>query len=215
MTSHATWPTLNRQLVAILRGLEPREALAVANALVDTGFEAIEVPLNSPEPFRSIEVIAKELGDDVLVGAGTVLSPSDVDRLNDAGGRLMVAPNVDTSVLTRAAELGMITMPGVFSPTEALAAVAAGASALKFFPASVLGASGIKAISAVLPADAVIGAVGGVSELDFETYAASGIRLFGLGSSIFRPGMDVAQIAARARKAVAAWDAVFTGTLEA
>ena len=144
MTSHASWPTLNRQLVAILRGLEPQEALAVANALVDTGFEAIEVPLNSPEPFRSIEMIAKKFGDDVLVGAGTVLSSSDVDRLNDAGGRLMVAPNVDTSVLARAGELGMVTMPGVFSPTEALTAVAAGATALKFFPASVLGASGIR-----------------------------------------------------------------------
>lgn len=215
MTPTADWPTLTRQLVAILRGLEPDNALAVADALVDAGFEAIEVPLNSPEPFRSIEIIANRFGGDVLVGAGTVLTPSDVDRLNDAGGRLMVAPNVDTSVLARAAELGMVTMPGVFSPTEALAAVAAGATALKFFPASVLGASGIKAISAVLPDDAVIGAVGGVSELDFETYAASGIRLFGLGSSIFRPGMDAPQVAARARKAVAAWDAVFTGTLEA
>ena len=101
------------------------------------------------------------------------------------------------------------------SAAAAPAALAAGATALKFFPASVIGASGIKAISAVLPANAVIGAVGGVSELDFETYAASGIRLFGLGSSIFRPGMDVARISERARKAVAAWDAVFTGTLEA
>jgi 2-dehydro-3-deoxyphosphogalactonate aldolase len=206
---------LNRQLVAILRGLEPRDALAVARALVDAGFEAIEVPLNSPEPFRSIEVIAKEFGDDILVGAGTVLSASDVDRLDAAGGRLMVSPNVDTSVLARAGEMGMITMPGVFSPTEALTAVAAGATALKFFPASVLGASGIKAISAVLPANTVIGAVGGVSELDFESYATSGIRLFGLGSSLFRPGMDGSQVAIRARKAVAAWDAVFTGTLEA
>lgn len=215
MTSHASWPSLNRQLVAILRGLEPRDALAVARALVDAGFEAIEVPLNSPEPFRSIEVIAKEFGDDILVGAGTVLSASDVDRLDAAGGRLMVSPNVDTSVLARAGEMGMITMPGVFSPTEALTAVAAGATALKFFPASVLGASGIKAISAVLPANTVIGAVGGVSELDFESYATSGIRLFGLGSSLFRPGMDGSQVAIRARKAVAAWDAVFTGTLEA
>ncbi|WP_370319572.1 2-dehydro-3-deoxy-6-phosphogalactonate aldolase [Oricola sp.] len=215
MTSHASWPSLNRQLVAILRGLDPQEALAVADALVAAGFEAIEVPLNSPQPFRSIEMIAKKFGGDILVGAGTVLSPSDVDRVNDSGGRLMVAPNVDTSVLARAGELGMVTMPGVFSPTEALTAVAAGATALKFFPASVIGASGIKAISAVLPANALIGAVGGVSELDFETYAASGIRLFGLGSSIFRPGMDVARISERARKAVAAWDAVFTGTLEA
>lgn len=214
MTQKAPWPGLTRELVAILRGLEPRNALAIADALVEAGFGAIEVPLNSPDPFRSIEAIASAFGDRVLVGAGTVLDRSDVDRLNDAGGRLMVAPNVDASVLARAGEHEMITMPGVFSPTEALAAVAAGASALKFFPASVLGAGGIKAISAVLPAGTVIGAVGGVSELDFETYAANGIRLFGIGSSIFRPGMNAADVAARARKTVAAWDAAFTGTIE-
>jgi 2-dehydro-3-deoxyphosphogalactonate aldolase len=214
MTQKAPWPGLTRELVAILRGLEPQSALAIADALVEAGFGAIEVPLNSPNPFRSIEAIAGAFGDRVLVGAGTVLDPSDVDRLNDAGGRLMVAPNIDASVLARAAGHGMITMPGVFSPTEAIAAVAAGASALKFFPASVIGAGGIKAISAVLPADTVIGAVGGVSELDFETYAANGIRLFGLGSSIFRPGMNTADVAARARKTVAAWDAAFTGTIE-
>lgn len=214
MTQKAPWPGLTRELVAILRGLEPQSALAIADALVEAGFGAIEVPLNSPDPFRSIEAIAGAFGDRVLVGAGTVLDPSDVDRLNDAGGRLMVAPNFDASVLARAVGHGMITMPGVFSPTEAIAAVAAGASALKFFPASVIGAGGIKAISAVLPADTVIGAVGGVSELDFETYAANSIRLFGLGSSIFRPGMNAADVAARARKTVAAWDAAFTGTIE-
>jgi len=214
MTQPASWPPLSRELVAILRGLEPQNALAVAGALVDTGFEAIEVPLNSPDPFRSIETIANAFGEKILVGAGTVLAPSDVDRLNDAGGRLVVAPNVDTSVLARATEHRMVTMPGVFSPTEALAAVAAGASALKFFPASVLGPAGIKAICAVLPADTVIGAVGGISELDFETYARNGIRLFGLGSSLFRPGMEAGEVATRARKAVAAWDAAVTGTLE-
>lgn len=215
MTQPVHWPRLTRDLVAILRGLEPQDATAIAGALVDAGFEAIEVPLNSPDPFRSIETIANAFGDRILVGAGTVLARSDVDRLNDAGGRLLVAPNVDASVLSRAAEHRMVSMPGVFTPTEALAAVTAGAAALKFFPASVLGAAGIKAISAVLPADTVIGAVGGVSELDFRTYADNGIRLFGLGSSIFRPGMDAAEVALRARKTVAAWDAAVTGTLEA
>ncbi|GAB4354053.1 MAG: 2-dehydro-3-deoxy-6-phosphogalactonate aldolase [Oricola sp.] len=214
MTGLVSWPPLTRQLVAILRGLEPGNALAIAGALADAGFEAIEVPLNSPEPFRSIEIIAAEFGNCILVGAGTVLAPGDVDRLGDAGGRLMVAPNVDAAVLARAHERGMVTVPGVFTPTEALAAISVGASALKFFPASVLGASGIKAISAVLPGDTVIGAVGGVSELDFDTYAGHGIRLFGLGSSIFRPGMDAAEVAARARRTVAAWDAVFAGTIE-
>ncbi|QKV18530.1 2-dehydro-3-deoxy-6-phosphogalactonate aldolase [Oricola thermophila] len=215
MTQAAPWPRLSRELVAILRGLEPDNALDTAGALVDAGFQAIEVPLNSPEPFRSIESIAKAFGDRILVGAGTVLTPADVDRLNDTGGRLVVSPNIDAAVLARAHEHGMVTMPGVFSPTEALAAVAAGAPALKFFPASVLGASGIKAISAVLPAGTIIGAVGGVSERDFGTYVRNGIRLFGLGSSIFRPGMDKREIAERARRTVSAWDAAVNGTLEA
>jgi 2-dehydro-3-deoxyphosphogalactonate aldolase len=210
----APWPELRRDLIAILRGLEPEDALETAEALVDAGFEAIEIPLNSPDPFRSIEIVADAFGDRVLVGAGTVLTPADVDRLNDAGGRLLVSPNIDAAVMARAGEHRMVTLPGVFSPTEALAAVAAGASGLKFFPANVLGPAGIKAISAVLPPDLVIGAVGGVSDLDFEAYGRQGIRVFGLGSSIFRPGMDPAEVARRAKKTVATWDAVFTGTLE-
>lgn len=214
MQKSAPWPDLKRELIAILRGLPPAAALDVAGVLVDAGFEAIEIPLNSPDPFQSIETVAKAHGSDVLVGAGTVLDAADVDRLHDAGGRLLVSPNVDPGVLARAATHGMVTMPGVFSPTEALAALAAGASGLKFFPANVLGAAGIKAISAVLPAGTIIGAVGGVSELDFETYGEQGIRVFGLGSSIFRPGMDLNEIAARARRTVQAWDAVFSGTVE-
>ena len=210
----APWPDLKRDLIAILRGLEPEDALETAGVLVDAGFEAIEIPLNSPDPFRSIEIVANAFGDRILVGAGTVLTPADVDRLNDAGGRLLVSPNIDAAVMARAGEHEMVTLPGVFSPTEALAAVAAGASGLKFFPASVLGPAGIKAISAVLPPGLVIGAVGGVSDLDFEAYGRQGIRVFGLGSSIFRPGMDPAEIARRAKKTVATWDAVFTGTLE-
>lgn len=214
MQKSAPWPDLKRELIAILRGLPPAAALDVAGVLVDAGFEAIEIPLNSPDPFQSIETVAKAHGADVLVGAGTVLDAADVDRLHDAGGRLLVSPNVDPGVLARAATYDMVTMPGVFSPTEALAALAAGASGLKFFPANVLGAAGIKAISAVLPAGTIIGAVGGVSELDFETYGEQGIRVFGLGSSIFRPGMDLNEIAARARRTVQAWDAVFSGTVE-
>jgi 2-dehydro-3-deoxyphosphogalactonate aldolase len=214
MKKSAPWPQMKRELVAILRGLQPEEALEVAGALVGAGFEAIEIPLNSPDPFSSIEAVSREFGGDVLVGAGTVLSRENVDRLNDAGGRLLVSPNIDPPVMARAAEHGMVTMPGVFSPTEALAALAAGASGLKFFPASVLGAVGIKAISAVLPDDTVIGAVGGVSELDFDTYGSNGIRVFGLGSSIYRPGMPVDEIAARARRTVEAWDLVFSGTMQ-
>ena len=158
--------------------------------------------------------MAKEFGANILIGAGTVLTAKDVDRLADAGGRLLVSPNIDAGVMARARKHAMVTMPGVLTPTEALTALAAGASGLKFFPASVVGPAGIKAISAVLPEGTVIGAVGSVSDLDFETYSKHGIRVFGLGSSIFRPGMEVSEIAARARKTVAAWDAVFTGTIE-
>lgn len=202
------FPALRHGIVAILRGLKPDEALAVGKATFDAGIEAIEVPLNSPEPFRSIEALTKALPD-ALVGAGTVLTPQDVDRLAEAGGRLLVSPNVEPAVLDRAAEHGMVTMPGVFTPTEAFLALRHGASALKFFPASVLGPGGIAAVKAVLPKDAEVGVVGGVSEADFEAFAKVGVRTFGLGSSLFKPGMTVDQVRARAVAAVTAWRVVF------
>lgn len=205
----APWPKLKRNLVAILRGLRPDEAKAVGRAVFEAGIEAIEVPLNSPDPFRSIETIRVDLGDGALVGAGTVLATADVDRLASAGGRLLVAPNVDTDVLARAAELSLVTMPGVFTPTEAFLAIKAKASALKFFPASVLGPKGIAAICAVLPKETVVGVVGGVSEADFADYAKVGVRTFGLGSSLYKPGMSAGDVGQRAKAAVAAWDRVF------
>jgi 2-dehydro-3-deoxyphosphogalactonate aldolase len=203
------WPKLKRDIVAILRGLQPHEAEAVGRAVFEAGIEAIEVPLNSPEPFRSIETIVKDLPGTALVGAGTVLTVADVGRLADAGGRLLVAPNVDADVLARAAELSIVTMPGVLTPTEAFTAIKAHASALKFFPASVLGPKGIAAIGAVLPKDVVVGVVGGVSEADFADYARIGVRTFGLGSSLYKPGMSAADVGNRAKAAVAAWDRVF------
>jgi len=205
----APWPRLKRNIVAILRGLRPDEAKAVGRAVFEAGIEAIEVPLNSPDPFRSIETIAADLGKDALVGAGTVLTPADVDRLASAGGRLLVAPNVDTAVLARAAELSLVTMPGVFTPTEAFVAIKAKASALKLFPASVLGPKGIAAVGAVLPRETVVGVVGGVSEADFADYAKVGVSTFGLGSSLYKPGMSAADVGERAKAAVAAWDRVF------
>jgi 2-dehydro-3-deoxyphosphogalactonate aldolase len=203
------FPPLKRNLVAILRGLEPDVAVATAQAVLDAGVAAIEVPLNSPDPFRSIEAIAAALGPKALVGAGTVLEPEQVDALHGAGGRLLVSPNVSPPVLERAGRHGMVTMPGVFTPSEAFLALKAGASALKFFPASVLGPSGIAAIRAVLPKDAVVGAVGGVSDADFAAYAAVGVRTFGLGSSLFKPGMAPEEVGRRAAAAAAAWDEVF------
>ncbi|MBN9258587.1 MULTISPECIES: 2-dehydro-3-deoxy-6-phosphogalactonate aldolase [unclassified Mesorhizobium] len=207
----APFPKLGRGLVAILRGLKPAEAVAVGQAVFEAGIEAIEVPLNSPEPFVSIAAIVKALPKTALVGAGTVLTAADVDRLNEAGGRLLVSPSIDAEVMERAGTHGMVTMPGVFTPTEAFLALRLGASALKFFPASVLGAGGIAAMRAVLPADTLVGAVGGVSDKDFAGYKAAGVTVFGLGSSLFKPGMSVEEVAARARAAVIAWDAAFGG----
>ena len=203
------WPALKRDIVAILRGLKPDEAKAIGRAVFEAGIEGIEVPLNSPEPFRSIAAIAADLPAGALVGAGTVLEPDQVTQLNEAGGKLLVSPNVDAAVLKRAGELQLVTMPGVFSPTEAFAAIRAGASALKFFPASVIGAKGVAAISAVLPKNTVIGVVGGVSEADFADYAKVGVRTFGLGSSLYKPGMSAADVGLRAKAAVDAWDRVF------
>lgn len=203
------FPEMKYPLVAILRGLKPEETDGAIEALLEAGFRAIEIPLNSPEPFRSIEIAAKIAPSDALIGAGTVLTVEDVDRLEDAGGRLFVSPNVDIPVLERAVERKMVTLPGVFTPTEALAAAKAGATGLKFFPASVLGPSGITAIRAVLPPDMLVAAVGGVSEDNFADYAKAGIRAFGLGSSIYKPGLSVGEIAQRARATIAAYDNVF------
>ncbi|QPC89823.1 2-dehydro-3-deoxy-6-phosphogalactonate aldolase [Mesorhizobium sp. INR15] len=209
MSQTAVFPKLKRGLVAILRGLKPTEAVAIGHALFDAGIEAIEVPLNSPDPFTSIASIVGALPKTALVGAGTVLTAANVDDLHKAGGRLLVSPNIDAEVMARAMHHGMVTMPGVFTPTEAFQAIRLGASALKFFPASALGAGGISAIRAVLPAQTLVGAVGGVSEKDFAGYKAVGVTVFGLGSSLFKPGMSVDDVAARAVAAVAAWDAVY------
>ena len=206
MTETVPWPTVKRQLVAILRGIRPDEAETIVSALIESGFELIEVPLNSPEPFDSIERLSRRFGKDCLIGAGTVLSAADCARVADAGGRLMVAPNVDVDVLAIAKAQGMVTMPGVFTPTEALLAVRYGASALNFFPASVLGPSGIAAQLAVLPKDVVVGAVGGVSDKNLVPYVAAGIRAFGLGSSLYRPGMTAAEVRDRAVASVRAYD---------
>ena len=200
------FPPMTRPLVAILRGVKPEEAEAIVGVLIEAGMTAIEIPLNSPDPFRSIEIAVKRAADDILIGAGTVLTLDDVARLHDAGGQLMVAPNVDPEIIAGARARGMVTMPGVFTPTEALLAAKAGASSLKFFPASVLGAAGITAIRAVLPVDLMIAAVGGVSDRNFADYTRAGILAFGLGSSLYKPGMTAAEVAVRAKATIDAYD---------
>ncbi|MCJ8518702.1 2-dehydro-3-deoxyphosphogalactonate aldolase [Pseudorhizobium tarimense] len=200
------FPDMHYPLVAILRGVRPEETESVVGGLIEAGFTAIEIPLNSPDPFRSIEIAAKMAPNGCLLGAGTVLTVEDVDRLASAGGRLMVSPNVEPAVIAAAVSRGMVTLPGVFTPTEALAAARAGATGLKFFPASVLGPSGINAIRAVLPKELVIAAVGGVSETNFADYVNAGITAFGLGSSLYKPGMNSAEVAERAKTTLAAYD---------
>src|SRR5262245_50650412 len=204
--SHLPFPPMKRPLIAILRGVKPEEAEGIVSVLIETGLTAIEIPLNSPDPFRSIEIAVRVASDDVLVGAGTVLTAEAVDRLHDLGGRLLVTPNLDPDVLARARERGLITMPGVCTPTEALLAAKAGASSRKFFPGWVLGASGISAIRAVLPPDLTIAAVGGVSDRNFVDYMRAGICAFGLGSSLYKPGMTATEVAERAKVTIYAYD---------
>jgi 2-dehydro-3-deoxyphosphogalactonate aldolase len=206
------FPAMKRPLIAILRGVKPEEAYGVVSALIENGMTAIEIPLNSPDPFRSIEIAVRMAPAGVLIGAGTVLTAEEVERLHDVGGKLLVAPNVDADVIARARQRGMVTMPGVLTPTEALLAARVGASSLKFFPASVLGASGISAIRAVLPPDMMIAAVGGISEKNFVEYTKTGVYAFGLGSSLYKPGMTAAEVASRAKATIQAYDVAVQGS---
>ena len=210
-TMRIPFPAMKYPLIAILRGLKPEETEGVVGALIETGFRAIEIPLNSPDPFRSIEIAAKMAPADCLIGAGTVLSTEDVDALDAAGGKLMVSPNADADVITAARVKGMVTMPGVLTPTEALVAAKAGATGLKFFPASIIGPAGINAIRTILPKDLVIAAVGGVSDKNFADYTNAGILAFGLGTSLYKPGMTAADVRERAIVTLSAYDAAIGG----
>jgi 2-dehydro-3-deoxyphosphogalactonate aldolase len=205
------FPSIKYPLIAILRGLKPEETEGVVGALIETGFRAIEIPLNSPDPFRSIEIAARMAPADCLIGAGTVLSVDDVASLDAAGGKLMVSPTADAEVITAAREKGMVTMPGVLTPTEALVAAKAGATGLKFFPASIIGPAGINAIRTILPKDLIIAAVGGVSDKNFSDYTSAGILAFGLGTSLYKPGMTAAEVRERAVVTLQAYDAAIGG----
>ena len=189
-------------LVAILRGLTPDRAGAVGDALYSAGVRAIEVPLNSPEPFDSIARLSKLLGNSCLVGAGTVLDAGDVVRACDAGGQLIVSPNMDSRVIARALSLNMVSMPGFATATEAFAAIAAGATRLKLFPAATYGPAHVTALRAVLPDRVKIYAVGGVGADQIDSWLRAGSAGFGLGSELFKPDYSIADIAARARRAV-------------
>ena len=199
---------MSRRLIAILRGLVPERAVETAEAIVAAGIDWIEVPLNSPDPLRSIAAMRSALGDRARIGAGTVLTPEEVRAVADAGGRFVVSPNADPRVIASTRALGLGSYPGVFTATEAFAALAAGADALKIFPAGALGRDGLTALRAVLPAGTLVYAVGGVGPADFADWCAAGADGFGLGSSLFQPGWPVSRVADQARASAGAWDAV-------
>jgi 2-dehydro-3-deoxyphosphogalactonate aldolase len=192
-------------LVAILRGVEPGEAVAIGQVLVDAGFPALEVPLNSPEPLRSIAALAEAFGERVLVGAGTVLDPADVGRVAAAGGRLIVMPHADPAIIHAAKASSLWCIPGVATPTEAFGALSAGADALKMFPAEALPPTVVKAWRAVLPNQAWLLPVGGITPERMAAYLAAGADGFGLGSALYQRGRTPAETAARAGAFAAAY----------
>jgi 2-dehydro-3-deoxyphosphogalactonate aldolase len=194
-------------LVAILRGVTPSRIAGVAAALFEAGFRAIEVPLNSPEPLKSIEILARAYGDRCLTGAGTVLTLEQVDQVADVGGKLMVTPNTNPEVIARGVKRGLTVMPGFYTPSEGFAAVQAGAKYLKLFPASTGGIGHLQAMLAVLPKSVPVYAVGGVGAGNMSEWRKAGAAGFGLGSELFKPDFTDEEIAVRARKCVAAFKA--------
>ena len=191
-------------LIAIVRGIVPEEAEAVGAALVDAGVRIIEVPLNSPRPFDSIGILARAFGAEATIGAGTVLDPADVARVADAGGRIVVSPNTALPVIAATVAAGLVAAPGSFTPSEAFAALAAGAHALKLFPAEAASPAVARALLAVLPKGTDLIIVGGVSPDTMAPWLGAGARGFGLGSGVFKPGMTAADVGERARAYVAA-----------
>lgn len=192
-------------LVAILRGIRPDEIEAAADALVEAGFRLIEVPLNSPDPLASIEKLARRVGDRAIVGAGTVLTVDQVAQVHDAGGAMIVSPNTDVAVIAESARRGMVSLPGYFTPTEAFAALAAGASGLKLFPAEAATPAVIKAQRAVLPRNVPLLVVGGISPTNMAPWREAGADGFGLGSALYKVGASAQEIAANARAFAQGW----------
>ena len=192
-------------VVTILRGVPPQQVLAIGGALFEAGIRIIEVPLNGTEPLKCIALLREALKGDVLIGAGTVLRSSEVNAAADAGAQLIVSPNTDASVIARTLELGLESMPGFQTATEAFTALAAGARRLKLFPAAPLGVAHLKALREVLPHDAELWPVGGTGVHDFAQWLSAGAAGIGAGSSLFRPGDSPAEVNRRALALVAIW----------
>jgi 2-dehydro-3-deoxyphosphogalactonate aldolase len=192
-------------LIAILRGVTPDSVVPIGTVLVEAGFAMIEVPLNSPEPIASIAKLQAALGDRILVGAGTVTSPSRVAEIAATGAKLLVMPHADVAVIRAAKDAGMICVPGIMTPTEGFAALAAGADALKLFPAELVGPSTLRAMRSVFPAGTLFLPVGGIAPDTMGDFITAGAAGFGLGSALYRPGDTAAGVAARAAAFIAAW----------
>lgn len=191
-------------LVAILRGVQPSEVTAIGVALIDAGFTIIEVPLNSPEPLKSIALLAKSLGDKALIGAGTVMNPQQVEAVSASGGRLIVMPHADAEVVSSAKAARLHALPGFATPTEAFAMIAAGADGLKLFPAEANPPKVLKAMRAVLPKQMPVLPVGSITPDNMAEYWAAGANGFGLGSALYKPGATVSEVSAAAGRFIAA-----------
>jgi 2-dehydro-3-deoxyphosphogalactonate aldolase len=187
-------------IIAILRGVRPSEAVAIAEAVLESGIRVIEIPLNSPDPLTSIRHVAEELAGRAVVGAGTVLSEAEVDRVSDVGGRIIVSPNMDPQVIRKTKARGLVSAPGVMTPSEAFAALAAGADVLKMFPGELFSLPVIRSMAAVLPKTSVLVLVGGVTPDMVGDFCGSPVAGFGVGSSIYKPGFAAADVKVRASR---------------